>query len=243
MRDRGGPIATAKGPRDLLLDFDHPEIPFRQIVGKGQGEDIEDNQHIFGSHKKSIEQIFGGVLFVATRLFRQTGRGLEVMSGKTLRQDLEILSQKIITHRLGQGGCALLPPLFGRMIHQPEQLKHLLTPELVFLLSHKEAITEHMRSTQAMSAGKLIRAGPAVMHCPASEVRPDLQSSHCLLPAPAVPPVVSERRGCRHMDPMQQPLDPHPGFISMDEITLQEQRFDPFLGRLSPMNNLLDPGD
>src|SRR5215469_1332061 len=100
-----------------------------------------------------------------------------------------------------------------------------------------------MRSTQAMSTGKLIIAGPAIMHRPASEVRPDLQCSHCLLPVLAVPAVMSQRRGCRHMDPMQQSFDPYPGFISMDEVTLSEQGFDPRLGRLQPMSNLLDPGD
>ena len=42
-------IFAPKGARNLLLDFNHPKIPFSQIVRKWQRKVIEESQHLIGS--------------------------------------------------------------------------------------------------------------------------------------------------------------------------------------------------
>src|SRR5438045_4140372 len=59
----GGPVRTAKGARNLLLDLGHTKISFSKIVRKWERKIIEQSEHLFGTGKQSIEQILGLALF------------------------------------------------------------------------------------------------------------------------------------------------------------------------------------
>src|SRR5258708_142069 len=63
-----GSLGTAKRPGNLLLNFDHSQIPLREIIAKRHRKIIQETEHLFCPRQKSIEQIFGGVLFCAPAL-------------------------------------------------------------------------------------------------------------------------------------------------------------------------------
>src|SRR5450755_4330534 len=46
---KGGDTSfTAKGTRDLLLNFDHPQIPFCLIIRKWDGQVVQKSQYLVG---------------------------------------------------------------------------------------------------------------------------------------------------------------------------------------------------
>src|SRR5260370_39995851 len=57
---------TAKTPRDLLLHFDHADIPLGQTVVKRHGEVVQEQQHGLLVLGQAIEQIASRRLFAPT---------------------------------------------------------------------------------------------------------------------------------------------------------------------------------
>src|SRR5438045_2991365 len=84
----GGPRSTAKGARNLLLHFSHPQIPFSEIVRKRKPQIIERSQHLVSTRNESIKQVLRlGLLGPA---FAVWGSGRWRLGGITSSQDLEI---------------------------------------------------------------------------------------------------------------------------------------------------------
>ena len=50
----GRPVLAAKGSRDLLLDFDHPQITLGLIVRKWQRKVVEKGQHLVRSSQQVV---------------------------------------------------------------------------------------------------------------------------------------------------------------------------------------------
>src|SRR5260370_12598356 len=57
---------TAEGARDLLLNFDHPKIPLREMVVKRHDETVQEGQHGLPVVDQSVKQIVGRTLFGTT---------------------------------------------------------------------------------------------------------------------------------------------------------------------------------
>src|SRR6266496_4022168 len=53
------PRLTAKGASNLLLNFRHPKIALRLIVGKRDREVIEQSEHLISSVQQDIQEVFG----------------------------------------------------------------------------------------------------------------------------------------------------------------------------------------
>ncbi len=83
-----------------------------------------------------------------------------------------------------------------------------------------------MGSTQAMSTGVVIVAGPTVMHRPPLKAGPDPNLFQCLVSSFAVPGIQGQP-ACRiDMHPMEQSLDADACFIGVLERASYKQRFD-----------------
>src|SRR5579859_5700593 len=65
----GGSRRTAKGARNLLLYFCHPQVPLGLIVGKRNPQVIEPCQHLIGTTQQRIQQILGLALLAPPFLF------------------------------------------------------------------------------------------------------------------------------------------------------------------------------
>jgi len=62
------PVLTTKRSGDLLLDFDHPQIPFGLVIRKGDRQIVQEGEHLFGSSQQVIQQILGGTLLAPPAL-------------------------------------------------------------------------------------------------------------------------------------------------------------------------------
>src|SRR5947208_4068368 len=65
----GDPSRTAKGARNLLLDFGPAQVPLGLVVGKRNAQIVEQGQHLLGTPKQGIEQILGLALLGPTFAF------------------------------------------------------------------------------------------------------------------------------------------------------------------------------
>src|SRR5258708_9255405 len=55
----GDPSRTAKGARNLLLNFRPAKVPLGLVVGKRKTQVVEQSQHLLGTPKQRIQQILG----------------------------------------------------------------------------------------------------------------------------------------------------------------------------------------
>src|SRR5258708_11320673 len=91
----GDPSGTAKGARNLLLNFRPAQIALGLIVGKRNPQVVEQRQHLLGTQKQRIQQILGLAL-LAPAFARSCGRsGWWRLSGIASRQNLEIASDPV----------------------------------------------------------------------------------------------------------------------------------------------------
>lgn len=58
-----GSLFTAEGAGDFLLDLDHPQIPFGQIVVKGGMQIQQESQHLRFAGEQAIQKIALSTLF------------------------------------------------------------------------------------------------------------------------------------------------------------------------------------
>src|SRR6266436_8327631 len=94
-----GPIIAAEGASHFLLNLDHAQIAFGLIVGKGDGQVIQEGQHLMSSMQQRIQQILGFGLCVWAPLAWRSwhSRGLSSISDG---QDAEVASHPSITDLL-----------------------------------------------------------------------------------------------------------------------------------------------
>jgi hypothetical protein len=48
---------AAEGASDLLLDFDHPQIPFRLIIREGDGQIVQKRQHLVCASQQVVQPL------------------------------------------------------------------------------------------------------------------------------------------------------------------------------------------
>lgn len=82
---------AAERSRDLLLHFDHAQIPFRQIIRQRHARIRDEGEHRCGMVEQGIQQVFGGRLFGTTAPFGD-GR----MGGKAPVEDRPIAPPPVL---------------------------------------------------------------------------------------------------------------------------------------------------
>src|SRR5919199_1651411 len=92
----GGTSGTAKGARDLLLHFGHAKVTLGLVVGKRNAQVVEQGQHLLGTPKQGIEQIFGWALLELAFPFSSSRCRRRGLSRIASRQDFEIASNPVV---------------------------------------------------------------------------------------------------------------------------------------------------
>src|SRR5713226_934071 len=168
----------------------HAQIALCQVIGKRDRKILQESEHLICSLQKGIEQILGGFLFFASRSLGKWacfGRGLGGMGGKPASQHVKIACHPSVSSLFGQRSGTLSPKVLRFLHHQEQDLHHLLSPGLVFLLGDKETIPQEVCSTDGVCTSVTIITAPPVMHSPPGKLRPDPHLLNRLLPPVAVP--------------------------------------------------------
>jgi len=63
----GDSCLTAKGASNLLLNFRHPKIPLRLVVGERDREVMEQSEHLVSPVQQGIQEVFGRTLETSPR--------------------------------------------------------------------------------------------------------------------------------------------------------------------------------
>src|SRR6266699_2133725 len=92
----GDPSRTAKGARNLLLNFGQAKIPLGLVVGKRNAQVVEQSQHLICTPEQRIQQILGLALLAPAFPFARGRGGLRRLSGIASRQNLEIASDPVV---------------------------------------------------------------------------------------------------------------------------------------------------
>lgn len=87
-----GPLLTAKGAGNLLLDLDHAQISFGLVIGKRHQQIIQESEHLLGPVEKSVQKVFRVILFGSASFLGQgvgsrrglRNRVLSQVSGKSV---------------------------------------------------------------------------------------------------------------------------------------------------------------
>src|SRR6266516_2336186 len=176
----GGTSRTAKGARNLLLHFRHPQVALRLVVGKRNPQVVEDGQDLLGSCEQGIQQILGLAVFVPPWSLPRCSTGRRGLGGVASSQDLEEASHPLITldggHRANTGQA----PLLASRMQIQQEVVHLCGPPLLVLLGHPRTIAQEVRSTEAVGTVRGIIACPPVVDAAPSKTPPDADLFHGL---------------------------------------------------------------
>ncbi len=96
------PSGTAKGARNLLLDFGPAQIPLGLVVGKRYAQVVEQGQHLLGTQKQGIEQILALALLASALAFCRGRRRWWRLSRIARGQDLAHTARPIRRVRWGE---------------------------------------------------------------------------------------------------------------------------------------------
>lgn len=218
-RSRG----TAKGARDLLLHFGKASVTLSLVVGKGNGEIVEQSQHLLGTREQRIEQILGWAL--PGLAFPFAGAGCRRRPGSRIaeRQNLEIARNPVVTLDGGNRRQVEFTPVVAGLMQIEQEVMPLLGPVLLWLPGDSQTITQQMRLTDAVRTVVPIVAGKAVMHPTAHEGGPDADLVHGLLPSRGMPGQMRQPARTVDMQPMQDAIDANAGLITMLQATGGDQ--------------------
>src|SRR5256714_14805933 len=160
----GDPSGTAKGARNLLLDFGPAKIALGLIVGKGNAQIVEQGQHLLGTHQQGIEQMLGLALLAPTFALSGSRGGWWRLRRIAGRQDLEIARDPVIAFDGRDSRQVEQTPLFTGVMQIEQEVLHRGGPRLMVLLGDSGTIAPEMGSTDAMRAAIAIIAHQSIMH-------------------------------------------------------------------------------
>src|SRR5919198_368636 len=140
--EAGSPILSSEGARNLLLDFCHPKISFSLIVRKWEREVVQKSQHLVGSIQEGIEQILGGSLFGRTLAFGNVvfRDGRWRLSSITSSENIEVLSDPVISERFGDSPGSSASPIMSHVVHGLKRFLHSYSPLLSGILCNASSI-------------------------------------------------------------------------------------------------------
>src|SRR6266704_1763193 len=223
MAKSGDPSRTAKGSRNLLLNFRPAKIPLGLVVRKRNAQVVEQRQHLLGTQEQRIQQILGLAL-LGSAFARACGRGgWWRLSGIASRQNLEIASDPFVALDGGNSGQVEETPLLARVMQIEQEVLHLHSPLLMLLLGDCRTISHEMCATDAVSTVIRIIAHQSVVHASPCKARPDADLVHGLPASRPMPSQMRQEAGAVDMQPMQHPIHANARLISMLEPTGNDQ--------------------
>jgi hypothetical protein len=139
------PLLAAKGARNLLLHFAHPQITLRLMVGAGHPQIFYKRQHVLGSPQQVIQHVLGRTLLASSPSLWQVWWGWGCLGGKADCEHLEIAGLPLHPLFCWHTPGSSLPPLPCRRLLTSQQIFHLKSPRLVFLFFDRGQIPYQMR--------------------------------------------------------------------------------------------------
>src|SRR3989442_935984 len=219
----GGEVATdatkgkrasvaAKGPGDFLLNFDHAEILFGPIVGKGHSEIGHEQQDALGIALEAVQQVRGFAVFDSSSML---GHGKRGRLGSQPREDKQMVGgDEVVKHRGRQTGCSSRTSLFDSRMAQKQMIFELACPLLLFLFMEKAQVAKMMSIAQGVLTLSILGiAAVAVMDHGAVKLGQDADLIGGGLASLAVASVMGEGLATCNVQPLQHALHSYPRLI------------------------------
>lgn len=145
-RERSAAALRAEAAGNLLLDFDHAQIPLGLFIVEGHDEVVEEQEGLVLIRPETVQEVAHWRLFASSALpfaigGRCGGRRLGIL-GESLAQERLIAGDEIVTYRAREVGGAGGTGLFDRGAHLAQQMLELSGPRLVQLFLHKGQLAQ-----------------------------------------------------------------------------------------------------
>ena len=152
---------AAEGARDLLLDFDHPNIALRLVIVKRHDEAVQEGQHGFLVVDQAVKQVACSTLFGTSF---GAGRSLSGGGGRiSVCEERHELGLPIVHLQRMQRGETLLPCFVSRLFHLQQQGFEVCCPLQALFFCQEGQLAQQMHETERMrTAIQEVRA-PAIM--------------------------------------------------------------------------------
>ncbi len=237
----GDPSRTAKGARNLLLHFGPAKIALRLVIRKRNAQVVKQSQHLLGTRHQRIQQILGLAL-LGPAFARSSGRhGGWRLSRIARRQNLEIASDPFVALDGGNSSQVEQTPLLTRIMQIEQEVVHLHSPLLLFLLGNGGTVSHQVSATNAVSTAIRIIAGQSVVHASPSKARPDADLVHRRSAARRMPGQMRQKARAVHMQPMQHAIHADAGLISMLKRAGHDQLGNALHRRSQPLGGQFAP--
>src|SRR6266516_2531354 len=233
---------TAKGARNLLLDFGPAQVPLGLIVRKRNAQVVEQSQHLFCTPKQRIQQILGLALLGLAFPFSSRRRWWwlsRIASG----QDLEIARDPVVALDGRNSRQVEQTKLVAGVMQIEQEVLHLGGPLLLLLLGDGGTIAFEMGSTDTVSTVIGIIADQPIVHTSSTKAWPDPDFVHSLPTSRPMPRQMRQEAGAVHMQPMQHAIDADARLISMLERAGHDQLGNALHRRRQPLGGHLAPLD
>src|SRR5258708_15455654 len=194
---------TAEAARDLLLHFDHAQIPLGQIVVKIHPQIFQEAKDCFLVFAQPVEQIACGTLFDASlgpRRGRRSWRDVIPFIKQAEKGKFPIEH----FHRI-EPALSLCSRLLGRLLHRDEQFFEIGSPDGPLLLCLKHQIPEEMNQAERMLTVIQEVRSPGIMDADAFENRQDANRVQRVLSAALIHMIMSEGLSTGDMLPVSLP--------------------------------------
>ena len=180
-----------EAPRDLLLELDHTNHPFRRIVGEGNGKIVHEGQNTHLMEFETGEKVLGLRLFGATPFFRGVRRGARKGIGLVPLFDQLVVSPGERLLLLGGEFGASLSMDLGTSVDLEEKLPEGGGPGLLCDLLHVDELAENVGVAEGVEEGEDEVRTPAVVNETTLEPGKQIEVLQGL-----DPPLLVERRTC-----------------------------------------------
>lgn len=218
---------TTETARDLLLHFDHAQIPFSEIVVKIHAQIFQKAEDGLLVDAQTVEQIAGSTLWTAAFCAsRGRGPGSEAISFIQQAQKRRFPGDDFqrMQPALSFGSC-----LFGGGLHVQEQRFEIGGPNGVLLFGQKDQLPQEMYDAEGVLALIQEIRSPAIRDGDAGEVGQNPDRGQCLMAAAGIDMIVGEGGSAGGMHPRALALHIQPGFILMNDLGLDQGGFDVLL--------------
>src|SRR6266851_9145342 len=162
---------TAEAARDLLLHFDHAQIPLGQIVVKIHTQIFQEAEDRFLMVAQTVEQIACGTLFDSPLGPRRARRSWSDLV--TFIKQAEQGQFPIKHFQRLEPALSLCSRLLGSLLHREEQFFEIGSPDGPPLLCLKHQIPEEMNQAERMLTVIQEVRSPGIMDADAFENRQD----------------------------------------------------------------------
>src|SRR6266849_4533143 len=142
---------AAEGARDLLLNFDHPNIPLRLVIVKRHDKAVQEGQYDFLVVDQAVKQVACRTLFGASFAAggSLSGGGQRI---SVCEQSHELCLPVLHLQRM-QRGETLLPCLVSRLFHLQQQGFEICRPLQSLFFCQEGQLAHQMHETEGMRTG------------------------------------------------------------------------------------------